>query len=145
MNFNHVLVALGLISIICELILGVATGFDLFLIGIILLISGGVGLVFSLSAAGSLSLAAVLCLVYVAFGRQFIKTRLALPHRNTNTDALVGKTGLVVKPVTPHHPGQIKIDGELWRAQSSVSLASGQTIVVKSVAGVTLEVDQSPS
>lgn len=138
MNISYVLIGLGLLAIIIELIVGVATGFDLFLIGLALIIGGGVGLV-STPTIGIFT-AAVLCFAYVLVGRQFIKSKLHIDAIPTNSDNLIGKTAKVTKAITPGHPGQIKIEGETWRAESDRSLAVGDNVVVKSLSGVTLQV-----
>ncbi len=138
MNTSYILIGLGLLSIILELLLGVATGFDLFIIGIILIISGGVGIVTSTTLA-LLSVTA-LCFTYVLVGRNFVKNKLNFKSTPTNPDALIGKTAKVVKKITPNHPGQVKLEGEIWRAQSDQDIDIGQSVVVQSISGVTLSV-----
>lgn len=36
--------------------------------------------------------------------------------RTSNADALIGREGTVIEPVTPGHPGYVKVDGDEWRA-----------------------------
>jgi membrane protein implicated in regulation of membrane protease activity len=133
------LIGLGLVCIILELLLGVATGFDLFLIGLTLIAGGGVGIV-SGSNTLALFISATLLFLYVVFGRQLIKNKLKIHTTPTNADALIGQTARVTKTITPSHPGQIKLDGELWRAESETTLEEGSIVVVKSISGVTLKV-----
>lgn len=136
---NYFLVIAGIVAIVLELFLGVATGFDLALIGVILIIGGAVG-----SVAGSFSLAlgvvAILSLLYVFIGRAFIKNKLTIQTRNTNVEALIGKKAMVVKKITSQKPGQVKVEGEIWRAEAEVSIDEGTEVNVKSVSGVTLKV-----
>lgn len=134
---------MGLISIIAELALGATTGFDLLLVGLILIISGGIGHFTNLTWA--LISCATLAFVYVLFARKFIKNRLLVKTHPTNIDALINQTGIVTKTITPHNPGQVKISGEIWRALSTANLATGTEITVKSVDGVTLIVAPSHS
>jgi len=54
-------------------------------------------------------------------------------------ETLVGRTAAVVSPLLPE--GQVKIDGELWRARSDRPVESGAEVVVTAVEGLTLLVD----
>ncbi len=57
--------------------------------------------------------------------------------------ALVGATGIAQQPIAPH--GQILVHGELWQAESSAPIASGESVLVREVRGLTLLVDRMPS
>ena len=57
--------------------------------------------------------------------------------------ALVGATGTAQQPIAPH--GQILVHGELWQAESSAPIASGESVLVREVRGLTLLVDRMPS
>lgn len=138
-NNNYLLIIGGIIAIIAELALGVATGFDLFVIGVIFIVSGGVGLLVS-SFTIALILVSILCLAYVFVGRGFIKQKLTLTTKATNVDALIGKKGMVTKKITKDTVGQVKVEGEVWRAASDTDIDAGSTVVVESVSGVTLTV-----
>lgn len=126
-------------AIITELLLGVATGFDLLLIGVIFIISGSIGLLVS-SVPVALVLVTVLSILYVFVGRAFIKNKLAIQTRATNVDAVIGQKGIVVKKITSQTAGQVKVEGEIWRATSNKTIDEGEEIVVNSVSGVTLRV-----
>lgn len=138
-NNNYLLIIGGVIAIIAELALGVATGFDLFLVGVIFIVSGGVGLLFN-SFSFALVLVVVLSLLYIFVGRSFIKERLTITTRATNVDALIGKKGMVTKKITKDVVGQVKVEGEVWRAASDTNIDAGSRVVVESVSGVTLTV-----
>lgn len=138
MNQSQILIILGIISIFLELILGVATGFDLFLVGLSLIVGGGLGLVFT-DTVGLIS-TLVLIVLYIVFGRAFLKSKLTTSIIPSNSDALIGKNGVVTAQISPHHPGKIKIDGEIWRAESDTTIDIGKSVVVKSLSGVTLKV-----
>jgi membrane protein implicated in regulation of membrane protease activity len=137
-NQSQILIILGIISIFLELILGVATGFDLFLVGLSLIVGGGLGLVFT-DTVGLIS-TLVLIVLYIVFGRAFLKSKLTTSIIPSNSDALIGKNGVVTAQISPHHPGKIKIDGEIWRAESDTTIDIGKSVVVKSLSGVTLKV-----
>lgn len=136
---NYLLVTLGLILIVIELLLGVATGFDLLLIGVTLIIGGILGLLFY---SFSLALIAtfVLSLAYIVVGRKFVRGKLAIQTKATNIDRLINQKGVVVKKITSQQPGQVKIEGEIWRAEADGEIGSGESVMIKSVSGVTLQV-----
>jgi len=136
---NNVLIVLGIAAIAVEMFLGAATGFDLLLSGIIFIISGLLGkLLGNFNAA--LICVAVLSFLYLFFGRKFIQKKIIIETKSTNIDSLPGKKGIVVKKIVPHHPGQVKVEGEIWRAEAEKEIDINQTVTVKSVSGVTLKV-----
>ena len=61
--------------------------------------------------------------------------------QKSNVDALVGQTGLVIKPIDPDNAGQVQIGGEIWLASASSALAEGARIRVLSVSGTRLNVE----
>jgi membrane protein implicated in regulation of membrane protease activity len=54
-------------------------------------------------------------------------------------EALVGKVGVVTADLWPE--GQVKVDGEIWRARCAGGCDAGTSVVVRSVDGLTLVVD----
>jgi len=52
---------------------------------------------------------------------------------------LVGRTALVVRPLTPL--GQVKLDGEVWEARGPTGVAPGEEVVVIAVDGLVLDVE----
>ena len=138
-NSNYLLVILGIAAIAIEIILGAATGFDLLIIGIILIISGGAGLLMS-NFSLALICVAILSFVYVFVGRKFIKTKLSVATTKTSVEKLVGSKAVVTKAITAHKAGQVKIDGEIWRAIADSAIDPGTTVLINSVSGVTLNV-----
>jgi membrane-bound serine protease (ClpP class) len=54
-------------------------------------------------------------------------------------ETLVGRRAVAVGALTPE--GQVKVDGELWRARSAGYAAPGTPVVVTGVDGLTLEVE----
>ncbi len=53
--------------------------------------------------------------------------------------ALVGKAGVAVSELWPD--GQVKVNGEIWRARCAGGCDAGTRVVVRSVEGLTLVVD----
>lgn len=137
---NYLLVILGIVAIAVEIILGAATGFDLLVIGIILIISGGTGLV-TTNFSFALILVTVLSLLYVFIGRRFIKNKLSVATTKTSVESLVGSKAVVTKTITSHKAGQVKVDGEIWRATAHTAIEPGATVMINSISGVTLDVE----
>jgi len=139
MNLFSTLIILGVAAIILEIILGAATGFELLILGIVFIIGGGVG-----ALTGSLPAAIISIIIlitgYIVFGRNRIKTALHITTTKTNSDSIIGKSGLVVTEITPDQPGQIKIEGEVWRAESDKIIEKGKKVTIESVSGVTVKV-----
>lgn len=140
-NSNYLLIILGIVAILVELAIGVATGFDLLIIGVTLIISGLIGIL-----TNSLQIAfiatSVILLIYFLSVRNMIKKGLAIKTHKTSVDNLIGKNAVVTKDISPHNPGQIKIEGEIWRAEADSKIESGKYVNIQSVSGVTLFVTQ---
>jgi len=62
--------------------------------------------------------------------------------QKSNVDALVGQTGLVIKPIDPDSGGQVQIGGEIWIASADSAMAEGARIKVLSVSGARLNVEK---
>jgi membrane protein implicated in regulation of membrane protease activity len=140
---NWVLIIAGALMILGEVALGGFAGFDLVLIGSTFVIGGGVGLLMH-SATTGLAVAAVLCVLYVAAGRRYVRRRMNTTSVRTNTDALIGREGVVMLRIAPHEPGQVKVNDEVWRAATAPGVAqpleAGQRVTVAGIDGVTLHV-----
>jgi len=61
----------------------------------------------------------------------------------TGAQGLVGEIGVAQTPLSPH--GKVFVHGELWDAISTVNVAAGQTVVVRSLDGLRLRVNPSAS
>ncbi len=61
----------------------------------------------------------------------------------TGVQGLVGEIGLSQSALSP--AGKVFIHGELWDAVSSVPMSAGQSVVVRKVDGLQLEVDPAPA
>lgn len=143
-NFiNWILIILGIISVIAELLLGAITGFDLALVGASLAIGGVVGLVLGSWHVG-LAAAAILALVYFALLRNWLKKKLHVQDQPSNVDAVVGKSGVVIRRIDEREAGCVKVGSEEWRAElahaGDTPREVGADVKVVSVEGVTLKV-----
>jgi membrane-bound serine protease (ClpP class) len=54
-------------------------------------------------------------------------------------EALVGRRGVVVTALAPR--GQVKVDGEIWNAQTDAAMLPGAEVVVRRVEELTLHVE----
>jgi membrane-bound serine protease (ClpP class) len=79
--------------------------------------------------------AAVLDLAEIGVGLWWSKRRKAA----VGGDALVGVTGVAVGELWPD--GQVKVNGEIWRARCDGGCEAGTSVVVLAVEGLTLEVE----
>jgi membrane-bound serine protease (ClpP class) len=55
-------------------------------------------------------------------------------------DALVGRRAVALSTLAPSG-GQVRIDGEIWRARSESRVTRGDEVVVREVEGLTLVVE----
>lgn len=142
-SWNWALLLVGALFILVEVALGGFAGFDLVLIGSAFVLGGAIGLAVGNPVAGFL-VASVLCLLYIAVGRRWVRARLKTGHTPSNVDALVGRSGLVTVRVAEHEPGQVKVRDEVWRAVPAPGAAApfepGRVVIVAGVDGVTLQV-----
>jgi membrane-bound serine protease (ClpP class) len=81
------------------------------------------------------AIALVVDVIEVTVGLWYSKRR----RSTVGTDALVGVTGVAVGELVPE--GQVRVNGEIWRARCEVGCDAGATIVVRAVEGLTLEVE----
>ena len=139
MDKNYILIILGIGAIVLEILLGAVTGFDLLIIGIIFVISGGLGTLFNSFTIALIS-TIILILLYIVIGRRFVKQKLSIETKETNVDRLIGKKALVVRKIESGRPGQVKFEGEVWRAESNRPIAVNKNVTIESVSGVTLRV-----
>jgi len=140
-----VFILFGFMLIVVELLLGVATGFDLFLLGTCFLAGGGVGLFFN-SAMVSFGVTGVLAISYVILFRRIVQGWIHPKLVPSNSDALIGKVGVLTKPSSSTETGQIKLENDLWLAKSDAPIEIGKKAKVLKIDGNTLwlkvELDQ---
>lgn len=133
------MILLGIGAVALELFVGIQTGFDLVLLGSILLLGGVTGIL-----TGSLPLAliisSILAVAYIAYGRKAIRQKVLVVTHHTNIDKLIGKKGIVIRSITPDTAGMVRVDDEDWRATASQTLFEKDKIQVEAIEGVSLVV-----
>jgi membrane-bound serine protease (ClpP class) len=83
----------------------------------------------------AVAVAAVIDISEVAIGIWYAKRRKA----SVGVEALVGKRGVAVDTLWPE--GQIRVNGELWKARCAGGCDPGTPVVVRAIDGLTLEVE----
>ena len=83
----------------------------------------------------AVALGAALDLGETAFFWSWSRRRRA----GVGVETLVGRTAVAVSALHPE--GQVKLDGELWRARCEGECDAGSAVVVRKVDGLTLEVE----
>jgi membrane-bound serine protease (ClpP class) len=111
--------------------------------GIVLLTLGGLLLVDSPIPEMRVHLVTALA-VSIPLGliTAFLMTIALKARRNKHVsgkEGLIGEVGIAQTPLSPR--GKIFVHGELWDAVSSCDVAAGQTVIVRRVDGLVLEVD----
>lgn len=139
-SLPYAVLILGIVCIVAEILIGAAAGFDLFILGTILIVSGFIG---NLTESNEMMIGVIviISLVYIFLGRKLIKSKLTIQTYSSNTDSLIGKHATVIKKITPKTGGQVKIEGEIWRAESDRTHEVGEQVLIRSYAGTTLYID----
>jgi membrane-bound serine protease (ClpP class) len=63
-------------------------------------------------------------------------------RKATGTNALIGREGIALQDIFPNTKGEVKIEGEHWRAISNEFIKEGEIIIVKDVKDLTLIVNK---
>lgn len=137
LKLEQVFIIIGLLLMILELVMGVASGFDLVIIGIILILGGFMGGFFN-SIYITLGITTLLGVLYLWLGRTTIKKKIIVATKHTNIDKLIGKKGVVIRTITPDTAGLIRVEDEDWRASSGEVVYEKEKVEVLSIEGVTL-------
>lgn len=121
---------------------------ELLTLDLVLLMLGGAALAGGATALVTDSLpaqcavAAVTAVVLLALVRPVARRHLEVPSLPWGRGRLAGRTATVVQPVT-HDSGQVRVDGELWRARpyaGGPDIDAGAAVVIAEVDGATLHV-----
>ena len=137
-----IFVGVGLLLVLLELIVGVATGFDMVFVGSTFILGGLVTWPFG-SWPATVIVTSVICVAYVAIGRKYVHRWTAVREAKTNVDAIIGRKGIVLRGIAKYADGRVKIDNQQWRARAEEDIKEGEEIVVSSVKGATLIVNKT--
>ncbi len=85
----------------------------------------------------------IVSMILLAVTRPVVKAKLNSRTEKTNVEALIGQEGVVEEDIFPHTNGQVKVDGKMWTAACSGSaIKKGTVVIIKSIRGVTLTVEE---
>lgn len=70
--------------------------------------------------------------------KPFVKKFVDVKTTNTNAFSIIGKKALVIKEINSHSTGQIKINGEVWSAESEngKTITEGSEVEIIKINGV---------
>ena len=86
-----------------------------------------------------IALAAVAELSLWFFGIRYSRRRRA----QVGVQTMIGTVGEAITTLSPD--GQVKVDGEIWKAHGSPEIRAGDPVRITAVDGLTLEVERAPS
>ncbi len=137
-----IFIVVGLLLVLLELIVGVETGLDLVFIGSAFILGGLVTWPLQLWW-WTVIITSVICIAYVAVGRRYVHRWTAVKKAETNIDAIIGRTGIVLKSIAKNYDGRVRVGNERWKARAEEDIKEGDEIVVTGVSGVTLIVEKN--
>jgi len=137
-----IFIAVGLVMILLELIIGIETGLDLVFIGTAFILGGLITLAMN-SWVWTAIVTGVICVIYVVAGRRYVHKRMAVAKEKTNIDTIIGKRGIVQKDIDRSNDGLVKIGYEQWRARAEEDIKEGEEITVTGISGATLIVNKT--
>ena len=82
---------------------------------------------------------AVVSIAAIIICKPLIKKKISSAVVETNANALIGKTVVVVDPISMHNPGSIKVEGIEWTAKAeNESFEPGDLVEIVSITGNTM-------
>lgn len=84
-------------------------------------------------------------IILIIFTRPIAVKYLKVGTQKTNTDAIIGMTGLVIMDISEHKAGQVKVRGQIWTAisESGYSIPTDTEVDIVAIEGVKLIVKAS--
>lgn len=97
-----------------------------------------------LSILGQIITFIVTSIITFLLFRPALMKHIKTPRIKTNTDSLIGKTGEVLKDITPLSFGQVKVNNQVWTAKSleGVEIKQGTLVEILEIQGVKLIVKE---
>ena len=132
-----IFIGVGVALVALEFLVGIETGFELVSIGAAFVLGGLVAWPLD-SWLVAVIVTGVLCLVYITVARKYIRQWVQVRTTPTNVDAIIGRSGVVIKDIARNTPGRVQVGAEEWRASSEEEIGEGVEITVTGVRGATL-------
>lgn len=83
-------------------------------------------------------------LLTIFFTRPKVVNYLKKTQIKTNSNAIIGQTGIVLKQISPHQVGEIKVKNQVWSAISAETIKVGAQVYVLDIEGVKTLVQTKP-
>jgi len=132
-----IFIGVGVALVALEFLVGIETGFELVSIGTAFVLGGLVAWPLD-SWLVAVITTAILCLAYVSVARKYIRRWVQVRTTPTNVDAVIGRSGVVIKGIDRSKPGRVRVGAENWRASAEEEIQEGTEITVTGVRGATL-------
>jgi membrane protein implicated in regulation of membrane protease activity len=132
-----IFIGVGVALVALEFLAGIETGFELVSIGTTFVLGGIVAWPLG-NWLVAVIVTAVLCLVYLTVARKYIRQWVQVRTTPTNVDAVIGRSGVVIKGIATNTAGRVRVGAEEWRASAEEEIGEGAEIVVTGVRGATL-------
>ena len=131
-----------IISGVCFIAEIATVGFLIFWFGVAALITCLLSLFISNVIAQTV-IFVILSVILICLTRPFAEKMNKNDNIVTNSNAIIGKEGVVTKDITSNDVGQVKVSGDIWTAISTYTdiIPKGSTIKVLSIDGVKLVVE----
>lgn len=131
-----------IISGVCFIAEIATVGFLVFWFGVAALITCLLSLFISNVIAQTV-IFVILSVILICLTRPFAEKMNKNNNIVTNSNAIIGKEGVVTKDITPNDVGQVKVSGDIWTSISTYTdiIPKGSTIKVLSIDGVKLVVE----
>ena len=132
-----IFIGVGVALVALEFLAGIETGFELVSFGATFVLGGIVAWPLDTWLVAVI-VTAVLCLVYLTVARRYIRRWVQVRTTPTNVDAIIGRSGVVIKDISRNSPGRVRVGTEEWRANAGEEIAEGVEVTVTGVRGATL-------
>ncbi|MEW6051922.1 MAG: NfeD family protein [Candidatus Zixiibacteriota bacterium] len=84
----------------------------------------------------------IVTVVLLPLSRRLARRITKPSPRESNVDAMIGRTALVTSPIDPDNGGKIRYEGEVWVAQASEPIEVNAKVKIVSVSGTKVHVER---
>lgn len=63
----------------------------------------------------------------------------------SNVDRMINQNAIVIKEIDPDDPGQVRYQGEIWRAEAEDKIEKEAKVIILSISGTTVKVKRLDS
>ncbi|MDR0823217.1 MAG: NfeD family protein [Endomicrobium sp.] len=100
----------------------------------------GIFAFFDIANAVQYGVFAIVSLISIFTIRPLFKRIMQKTAIDTNVDALIGKNAVVTENISSIKCGFVKIEGDIWLAESDFDIEKGEKVVIESISGTKLKV-----